>query len=122
MKTEKKIKREWKNILFNGAFAVLAVGIPSLFYKNIFLVTIILSVVSILGLVKWKSKLTTSIFIFGAIAGPLAEMTAIHYGVWNYTLSDFYTIPSWLFLVWGMAAAFLFESAKELKKLGVKDK
>lgn len=117
----KKIKKEWKNILFNCIFALFAVGIPSLFYKNIFLTTTLLIIVSLIGLIKWKSSLATTIFIFGMFWGPISEMIAIHFGAWNYAIPNFYTVPAWLFLVWGMAAVFLFETSKEIHKLGVKD-
>lgn len=122
IKKEKKIiRKEWKNILFNCIFALLALLFPILFYNQLYLTTISLSIVSIIGLLKWKSKLALTIFIFGAFWGPLTEMIAIKFGVWTYARPDFFNIPFWLFVLWGMAAVFLFETAKEINKLGVKD-
>jgi hypothetical protein len=121
-KEEEAIRKEWKNILFNLVFAFLAVIIPSLFYENIALTTALLFVVSAIGLIKWKSKLAIAIFFFGALWGPVSEMLAIKFGVWSYAVPNFFTIPIWLFFVWGDAAVFLFETAKEIHKLGVKDK
>jgi hypothetical protein len=118
---ERKIRKEWWNILFNLIFAFLAVLIPSLFYKNITLTCIILIILSAIGLIKWKSNITLAIFVFGALWGPLSEMFAIYFGAWTYSLSNFYTIPLWLFIIWGDAAAFLYETTKEIKRLGLKE-
>ena len=115
------IRKEWKNLLFNACFAALALLMPILFYNKLYLTSITLLLVSIIGLIKWKSKLTFVIFLFGGLWGPICEMIAIRYGVWNYARPDFFNIPFWLFILWGMAAAFLFETSKEIKKLGVKD-
>lgn len=122
MKKEEKIfRKEWKNIIFNCIFAVIVVLIPSLLYKNIALTTVLLILVSAIALFKWKSKAAIVIFIFGALWGPISEMIAIHFGAWSYTLVNFYTIPIWLFFIWGDAAVFLFEMSKEVIKLGFKD-
>lgn len=121
IKQEKKaLKKEWKNILFNTIFATLTVLFTALFYKNIWLTTIIISIVSVIGLIKWKSWLTFTIFIFGALWGPLCEIISIKFGVWQYAIPNMINIPIWLFFVWGNAAAFLFETGKEIHKLGVK--
>lgn len=121
-KERKIIKKEWKNILFNCLFAFLALLITVLFFREPILATILLSLTSLLGLIKWKSKLTLAIFLFGGLWGPICEMIAINYGVWEYALPNFLNVPFWLFILWGMAAAFLFETAKELNKLGFEDK
>jgi len=116
----RKAKKEWKNILFNCIFAILALVFPILFYKNNLLATILLLTISIIGLLKWKSWITLILFIFGGIWGPISEIIAIQYGVWEYTLPNFFSVPIWLFILWGMAAAFLYQTALEFIKLGVK--
>lgn len=119
-KEMKTIKKEWGNIIFNCIFAILALLFPVLFYKNIILTTILLSIVSIMGLLKWKSWTTLTIFIFGGFFGAAAEIIATKYNVWTYSVSSFLNIPIWLFIVWSMAAAFLYQTALEFIKLGVK--
>lgn len=121
IKEEKIIRKEWRNIVFDCSFAILAILFTLLFYNKPYLTTISLAIVSIIGLLRWKSKLAFSIFIFGGLFGPVAEMIAIKYGVWTYARPDFFNIPFWLFILWGMAAVFLFEIAKEIHKLGVED-
>jgi len=120
MEVEKKLKQEWKNIIFNGIFAILTLLVVILFYKNILLTSIILTVITIIGLIKWKSKITIILFVFGGIFGAVCEMIAIRYGVWEYSISNFINIPLWLFIVWGNTATFLYQTALEIKKLGIK--
>jgi hypothetical protein len=115
----KKIRQEWKNIIFNAIFAGLILLLTILFYKKIVLASVLISLVTIISLIKWKSKINFLIFIFGAISGGIAEMIAIHFGVWNYTVTNFYNIPFWLLIVWGDAALYIYQTARELKKLGV---
>jgi hypothetical protein len=117
---DKKIKREWKNIIFNCLFAVFTILFAILLYKNIILATIAIGVISITGLIKWKSKITLIIFLFGGFFGPISEMISIYFGVWNYPIYNIVNIPLWLFLVWGNAAVFIYQTTVELKKLGVR--
>jgi hypothetical protein len=122
-KEENILKKEWKNIIFNLAFSVVAILIIILFYKNIMLTTVLEVIVAIIGLIKWKSKLTLVLFLFGAFWGAVSEIAVIQYsGAWNYALTNLFSIPLWLFFVWGNATAFIFETSKEIKKLGITDK
>jgi len=114
----KKIKKEWKNIIFNVVFALLTVLFPIIFYRNIIMATILVGFVGIIGLAKWKSRITLLIFLFGAIWGSFAEMIAISYNVWSYSFTNFLNIPLWLFIVWGNAAAFIYQTAIEFERLG----
>lgn len=120
MKIENKIKQEWKNIIFNCIFGILTILFIILFYRNILLASVLVGLVAVIGLIKWKSKITLLIFIFGAIFGAVAEMIAVIYGVWNYSITNFINIPFWLYLVWGNAAAFIYQTAVEIRRLGVK--
>ena len=74
---------------------------------------------TITGLIKWKSWGTFAIFIFVAIFGPVAEMIAIYFGAWHYANFNFINIPVWLFVLWGDAAAFIYQTALEFRKLGL---
>jgi len=122
-KLGKRLKKEWKNIIFNSIFAIIVMLIVILFHKNIILATSLELVMSFIGLAKWKSKLTLIIFIFGAIFGAISEGIVIYSsGAWYYALPNILSlIPLWLFLVWGNATALIFETSNEIKKLGVKD-
>lgn len=120
MKEVKSKIGEWKNILFNSIFAIFTLLIVVLFNQEIIYATIILLIISIIGLIKWKSKITFTIFIITAISGPIAEMIAIYFGAWNYTSNNILSIPSYLPLVWGNAGAFIYQTARELNILGIK--
>lgn len=114
----KKIKKEWKNIIFNLVFALFTVLFPIIFYRSIIVTTALVGFVGIIGLTKWKSKITLAIFLFGAIWGSSAEMIAISYNVWSYSFTNFLNIPLWLFIVWGNASAFIYQTAIEFERLG----
>lgn len=115
-----KIKQEWKNIIFNLIFAILSLLIVMIFYKTIWLTTILLIILSIIGLIRWKSNLTSVMFIFGALFGGAAEIFAITSGVCKYSVYNIINIPFWLFIIWGNAASFLYQTSLEIKKLGIK--
>lgn len=121
-KQDDKLKKEWKNILFNTLFAALTLIIVIIVYKKVLLTSILLAIISVVGLIKWKSKITLIVFILGAIWGPFSEAIARYFGVWNYSISSVFNIPIWLLLVWGNAAAFLYETGKEIHRLGVREK
>ena len=119
---EKHIKKEWKNLLFNSIFAILSVVIIILFHKNILLATSLEIILGVVGLLKWKSKITLMVFFIGGIWGPIAEMAVIYFsGAWAYDVTNLFTlIPSWLIFVWANAAVFIYETSKEIKKFGIK--
>ena len=113
MMTKKKKKGF---LVFEFIFLLLNVFIIVVFYKNILLTTISLLIVAIIGLTTWKSKRTLMIFIFAGIGGTLVEMIAIHFGVWKYTITNFFNVPFWLFIIWGNAAALIYQVAKKIKE------
>jgi len=121
MKTSKlrrKLQQEWKSLLFNLVFAFLTMLFVILFYEHILLASIFIGVLGVVGLIKWKSKLTLSIFILTAILGTLAEMYTVSKGVWSYAVADLINVPSWLFFVWGNAGAFIYQTTLGIKRLG----
>lgn len=117
----KIIRKEWKNIIFNTYFAFLSLFIVIFSYRNLLLTTLLLSILTLIALLKWKSKMAWAIFVFGFIMGPVAEMIAITFGVWQYSVTNWINVPWWLFILWGDAVVFFYETMKELKKLGVKE-
>jgi len=123
-KEGRMIRKEWKNIIFNFLFAVLSLLAVILYYEKIVLTTILLLVLTIIGMIKWKSKITLILFVIGGLGGTISEMIAIYTtNVWGYAIPNILNlVPFWLFVLWGNTTAFLFETGKEIKKLGVKDK
>ncbi|MBT3691256.1 hypothetical protein HOG16_03380 [Candidatus Woesearchaeota archaeon] len=117
---EKRIKKEWKNIIFNILFGVVSLLIVILFFENILLTTLLLGVVAIIGQIKWKSRLTLFVFFFFGILFGISEIIVSDYSVWEYSVSNLQNIPTWLFILWGNTAAFMQQSIKEIRKLGIK--
>lgn len=117
---EKKIKKEWRKVIFNLLFLVATILTVAFFYENILLTLILGTAIAVIGLLKWKSWVTFGIFLLGFFLGPASEIFCIHFGAWNYPINNFLSVPSWLFIIWGNASAFLYEMGKEIHKLGVK--
>ncbi len=116
----KQLKEEKKNLFFNGLFAFSTLLITIMFFDKTFLAILSLGSIALAGLIKWKSRLTLLMFVFGALFGAIAEVIAIYFGVWSYSVSNFFNIPLWLLIVWGNVAAFIYQTAFEFKKLGIK--
>ena len=116
-----KIKQEWQNIVFNLMFMIISILIVIIFYKKIILTDILLISLAIIGLIKWKSKLSIIIFIFFGIIFGVAEIFVSNFGPWKYEVWDLINIPSWLFILWGNTALFIHQTIKEMKKFGVKN-
>jgi len=114
------MKINFGNIIFLLVFALLTLIFPLIFFRNIILTTFLLVILAIVGLIKWNSKLTLIMFIFGGVGGGVAEIIAVYFGVWQYSLANVFNVPLWLFFVWGNASAFLYQTACELKNFGVK--
>ena len=121
-KLQNGMKKEIKNIITNFIFSVLVLFSVVFFYKNILLTCTLLIIFCTIWLIKWKSYKTLLIFLIGAIFGSIFEMISVQFGAWTYTSNSIFGVPYWLFLVWGAAAAFIYQIAKEIKRIGIKDK
>ena len=121
-KFKDRVSHEWRNIIFNIGFSVIAILIVIFFYDQILLTAVLEGLLGIIGLLKWKSKVTLAIFILGGIWGALAEMLVIYTtGAWTFKVpSILHIIPLWLIFIWANAAAYLYETGKELRKIMIK--
>jgi len=107
----------YQNIVFNIVFALACLASVCFLWENTILLTIILIIISVIGLYKWKTKETLILFFFCGLFGALAEVIAIHFGIWIYTLPSIIGIPYWLPVLWGDAAVFSYQTAIEIKNL-----
>ncbi|MBT7706258.1 hypothetical protein HN747_02310 [archaeon] len=121
MRLIKKLERESWRILFNFLIAILAITSVILFHKNTILTTSLLIIFSIVGLLFWRSKLTLAIFIFCGLAFGIAEIFVSSFSVWTYVYSGSLKVPTWLFILWGITGAFIQQTSREIRKLGVKE-
>jgi len=119
-KLKERIKKEWMNIVFNLIFISANLFIVILFYDKIIIASIFLGLMAVTGLIRWKSWITIIIFFMSAILGFVIEIIAIKFDVWIYSYSNFLGAPLWLLLAWGNTGVFIYQTAIELKNLGVK--
>jgi len=109
------------NIIFNFIFIAASISVVLIFYKNIMLTNILLIIIAIIGICKYKSKLSLIIFIFFGIIFGVAESIVSTMGPWTYEVSNTMNIPSWLFILWGNTAVFIHQTIREIRKLGIKE-
>src|SRR3989338_6981622 len=68
---------------------------------------ILCGVLAVIAAVIIDNKKSLFVFIRSGIYGAGAEMIAIYFGVWNYTNPQFFGIPAWLPILWGIAALYI---------------
>ncbi len=116
----KNIKHEINSLIFNGIFAILTLLAVIFFYKNILLTTILLGIIALIALLKWKTAKVAIIFILGGFFGTFVEIVLVNSGVLNYAIANFMGVPAWIFLAWGNAAIFIYRLSNEIKKIKMK--
>ena len=119
MKIEKWLGKEWRNVLFNSAFGIASLVVVILFFENILLSSVLLGIIATIGLIKWRSKLTLVVFLVFSILFGIVEIIFVDSGAWQFGASNVGDIPFWLFILWGNAAAFIQQTVKEIRKLGI---
>lgn len=119
----KRLRKETKNIIVNFIFGALNLLLVVFLYENILLTAASLLLLTIIFIIYYKSPhILIPVFVFCMLFGALAEIFAVHNGVWVYTSSDFLSIPVWLFILWGNAGMFIYRVAIELERLGFHEK
>ncbi len=63
----------------------------------------------------WPNREDHMIFVAGGVLGSLAEIIAVHAGVWKYTLPTFLNIPVWLPFAWGFVSVLIVRIAQSVK-------
>jgi hypothetical protein len=101
------MKRILKAFLYSVILGLIALYSVSFFWKNPLELTIGLIIISILILTLSRKKEDLALYIICGIAGAIAEITAIQFGAWQYSLPYMNIIPYWLPFLWGIAAVFI---------------
>ncbi len=99
-KTSKRkvdFSQEWKNIIFNIIFSIVAISIVIIFYERIVLTAILEGVLGIIGLIKWRSKVTLSIYVLGGVWLTLVVglVVVLNHNVWVRGWPVVITIYGW---------------------------
>jgi len=100
-------KKFEKELLFDIILFVVGILLIVLFYLDNFLLTALLFITWIFGLKFWYKKHDSYFFVIAAIVGPIGEIVAIGFGVWQYANPTFLGIPLWLPLAWGLFAVMI---------------
>jgi ABC-type proline/glycine betaine transport system permease subunit len=115
-------KKEYRNIIFNFLFIILTLLAILTLHDRVLTAFIVLTLLSVVALVKWNSKITLIIFICVSIARPVCEIAAIKFGLWSYSNISIFDVPLWLFPLWGATASSIYQLAYEIKKLHIAKK
>tara|TARA_Y100000034_G_C6870965_1_gene397651 strand:- start:808 stop:1158 length:351 start_codon:yes stop_codon:yes gene_type:complete len=114
MKFNKVITKE---LILDFVLFVVAIALIVKFYRNNFLLTILLIIGWIVAMKIWHDKDDIYFFVMAGILGPIGEIIAIHFGVWSYANPSFLGIPVWLPLVWGLSIMLIKRLSEVLIKI-----
>ncbi len=96
----------YKQVL-HYTLSILSLAAVCLLWKYNVILTIVLLLLSFTLLILQKSKTELFMFLACSFYGAIAEVIAIYFGAWNYSLPNFGGIPIWLPILWGIAAIFM---------------
>jgi len=105
-----------KNFVITCIFATISLLSVALIWNHNSILFAILIFSAILMLLIEKSKNEVKTFIFCSISGAAAECVAISFGAWTYKNPNFFTIPIWLPLLWGISSIFIIRVYKYFSK------
>lgn len=107
---------EKNNYLFTNILATISLmSVALLWCHNIILFALLLIMAAALFLIE-RSNSEIKTFLFCAICGMTAEYIAISFGAWNYQNPNFFNIPIWLPLLWGIASVFIVRAHRNFSK------
>lgn len=107
-------------MLFDTLLFIISILLIVAFYQNNILLTLLLLAEWVFGLKFWHKKHDAYFFVIGAITGPLGEIVAIIFGVWQYANPTFLGIPMWLPFAWGLAVVMIKRVAEIFVKISLK--
>ena len=96
-----------KQQLFSGlALYTLVIVSLSLWWEQSLLLFGILAGLTLIALLRFRSRRSLVFYLVGAILGPLAESFAIASGAWSYAATEA-LFPIWLPPAWGLACLLM---------------
>ncbi|MBI4014729.1 MAG: DUF2878 family protein [Candidatus Aenigmarchaeota archaeon] len=98
---------------------LFTLGIAALvsFYMDNAILTALLLINWAAILSVWRRKGDAYFLLIGAAMGAAAEITAIHYGAWQYANPSFFGIPLWLPIAWGIIAVLIRRIAESVSEI-----
>ncbi len=98
------MKRELVSDFFLFAFSLFSV---IFFWEKNWIVFVLVITGWLIAILTWHEHEDFILYVVGGIGGPIGEIIAIHFGVWQYSNPDFFGIPIWLPFLWGSASVFI---------------
>lgn len=100
---------KYQNLAIGILFMLLGLLAIITLWQNNLILTLVLLVIFLVMHYFWATHRDTVAFVVGAIGGPLAEVVAIHFKVWQYSNPAIIGehIPLWLPVAWGIAAMLI---------------
>lgn len=98
-------------VLFDLFLLGCGTALICLFWENNVLLTVLLAIVTVIGMIVWYTKSDFVFFAVAAVIGPTFESICIHFGAWQYSNPSCgsticLNIPIWLW-AWGMIVVLI---------------
>lgn len=92
-----------KSIIYVFMFVIIAAISVSLFWKNVFLLCVLLLVIAFIKHKIIPIKKELLFFVIGGLIGSSVESVIMLSGPWSYSLNSIINFPLWLPFLWGLA-------------------
>ena len=92
-----------QKLAFPLIFILITLITVSLFWKNSLLLSFLLILLAYLKHKLYPISKEFLCFVIAGLIGSLGESLVIFRGSWSYTSPNFFNIPLWLPLLWGLA-------------------
>lgn len=100
-------KEEWRLIIITVFFIAVNILAILFVWQYPLTLTIYLVILTLVELWNIKSRKVLLVFIISAFGGSFVEIMAVHLGIWQYVLPEFFGIPIWLIPAWGNAGIII---------------
>ncbi|MDA3856088.1 MAG: DUF2878 family protein [Candidatus Woesearchaeota archaeon] len=105
---------EYLKSFLTNTLSVMTLLTVAFLWNNPNLVLVLLIFYAFLILFLMKDKDMILIFFICGLMGAISEIIAISYGAWTYSKPNYFGIPIWLLVLWGIATLFMINFSKEI--------
>ena len=106
-----------EDILVGTIIFVLDLVLFYYLWQNNLLLTISLSMVSILVLLKWTNKEEKILYFTAFILVPIYDIVLVPTGIWSYGNPTIFGIPIWIPLVYGILTVVAIKISKSINQI-----
>jgi hypothetical protein len=94
-------------VLIDIASYIGGIFLLAFLHQEPLLLTLLVALFAVIHLTLLRQKNDLAFFITGCIIGPIVDLIAVPYGVWEYSSSAVYGLPLWLPLALGMMVVLI---------------